>query len=151
MRERFDDLVRMIADASKDFAAAREDRVLHTGHIMYAVFATGASNDIHALAAVTDGAAKAADTLAGKLPEGLVRRRNDADLASDAFASTMEHAIMNARARHSGSISLSDLLLAILATEPNVATHVLSMLAVDRDILYRELAGPTGPAGREDL
>jgi hypothetical protein len=112
---------------------------VHTGHILYGVFATGASSQIKCLAATVDGATKVAEIIAVGLPEELLRLRNPGASFSKAYVSTLEHSILNARARASQSISVSDLLKAILATEPNVATHVLTLLAINRDDLNREL------------
>ena len=59
------------------------------------------------------------------------------------MASTLEQLIMNARARTSKSISVSDVLSAVGA-EPNVALHLLDLRGVDRDLLKCELHGLSG-------
>ena len=141
MYERFDDLTRSVVQGGSDFAATREDSIVHTGHLLYGLFGTGANAQIPCLATLPDAAVKIATALAGALPDGLVRLRNQGDTFSDAYASTLERSILNARARGSKAILVSDLLRAVLVTGPNAAMHLLDLIGVDRDRLNRELQG----------
>jgi hypothetical protein len=139
MYERFDKSVRRAEKAARTFAAARNDSVTHTGHLLYGFFVTGADAEIPCLARLNDAPAMIATALAAPLPEGLVRLRTRDCTSSEAYASTIVTAIMNARDRGSKSISLTDLVRAVFGTGPNVALHLLDLLGVDRDSLNHEL------------
>jgi ATP-dependent Clp protease ATP-binding subunit ClpA len=144
MYEKLDDATRSIEQAAKDFARARNDPVAHTGHLLYGVFVNGFHTGIPCLRAVPDGALKIAHALTDALPQGLVRQRHPESPFSEAYPATLKHALLNARSRGSGLISVSDLVLAMLATGPNVATHLLDVLAVDRGKLARGLEAERG-------
>ncbi len=141
MYERFDDLTRSVVQGGSDFAATREDTIVQTGHLLYGLFGTGANAEIPCLATLPGSAVKIATALAGVLPDGLVRLRNQGATFSDAYASTLEQAVLNARAGGVTTILVSDLLRAVLVTGPNVAMYLLDILGVDRDRLNREWQG----------
>jgi ATP-dependent Clp protease ATP-binding subunit ClpA len=141
MYERFDDLTRRVVHAGRDLAVARNDSISHSGHLLYGLFVTGANAEMPCLSRLHDAPAAIATALREPLPDGLVRLRNRDGTCSEAFASTLEQSIRNARARGSQSISVSDLFGAVLGTGPNVALHLLDLLGADRDLLNRELQG----------
>jgi hypothetical protein len=145
MYEKFGEATRRAEQAGRDFATARGDPLTHTGHLLYGIFVTGANNEMPSLSAIPDGAARIAATLADPLPEGLMRLRKRGASFSEAYLSGLEQAIRYTQTRGSESISLSDLLRAILDTEPNVATHLLKLLAVDRHTLDQELGRDSRP------
>ena len=147
MYERFDDLARSVELAGRDFALVRNDSTYHTGHLLYGLFVTGANAEIPCLAPLRDAPAMIAAALADPLPEGVMRQRNRDRTSSEAYASTLVQSVMNARARGSKSISVSDLFGAVLSTGPNVALHLLDLFGVDRDLLSRELHGLSGQRG----
>jgi ATP-dependent Clp protease ATP-binding subunit ClpA len=141
MREEFDDATRRVEEASRDFAEVRKDEIVHTGHLLYSIFAAALHGGVPCLAAISGASNQIVQALDGGLPEGLVRRQDPESPFSQAYVSTLEHSIMNARIRGSKLISISDLLQALLTTEPNVAVHLLDALSVDRIALARELGG----------
>jgi hypothetical protein len=147
MYERFDDLTRRVVYSGRDFAVARNDSISHTGHLLYGLFVTGLNAEIPCLAPLHDAPAAIAAALTEPLPAGFVRPRSRDRASSEAYASTIEQSIINARARGSKSISVSDLFRAVLGTGPNVALHLLDLLGVDRDLLNRELQGLRGQRG----
>ena len=120
---------------------SRNDHVTHTGHLLYGVFITGSESVIPCLAEVSDGAAKVAQALDDTLPEGLVHQERGDSRFSEAYVATLRHSVLNAQARGSVTISVLDVLRGLLIAGPNVATHILDLLAIDRTEFTRQLEG----------
>lgn len=131
--------MRRVMDKAREFADRRGESTIHTGHLLYGIFATGANRETAAVSDITDGAQHVQELLAQPLPGELVQTKLRRIGCSDACATSLEHAIRRARARGSMSISVSDIVAAVLLTAPNVGGHLLEKLGVDLARLHAEL------------
>lgn len=144
--EKYSDKMREASRQTRVFAHRRGDDINHTGHLLYAIVATNAWEEVPELPTGEEAPGQLEQCLDEGVPPDLVRQDLGRSGISDAFAVAVEMAIRRCRERGPETVTAADVVWGVLSSEPNAATYLLKHLGVDCGVLRELLRDDT----RED-